>query len=221
MIIGLCGTIGSGKDTMADYLVNNYDFCRASFAGALKDALAQVFGWDREMLEGRTLQSRNWREQTDQWWSKRLDISNLTPRKMLQIFGTDVCRQHLHDDIWVASLENRMRKSTDNMVITDCRFPNEIQAIRNAGGKIVRIIRGPDPDWYNSAVSVNRGERNNLNWAISKFRMSNTGVHQSEWAWMGTEFDVVVDNNGTLDHLYQQITCLVQDLQASSLLQRE
>ena len=54
MIIGICGFIGSGKDTIADYLVNLHHFRRESFANTLKDAVAQVFGWDRTMLEGRT-----------------------------------------------------------------------------------------------------------------------------------------------------------------------
>ena len=50
MIIGVCGFIGSGKDTIADYLTNFHGFRRESFAGSLKDAVAQVFGWDRTML---------------------------------------------------------------------------------------------------------------------------------------------------------------------------
>ena len=48
MIIGICGFIGSGKDTIADYLVNFHGFRRESFANTLKDAVAAVFGWDRE-----------------------------------------------------------------------------------------------------------------------------------------------------------------------------
>ena len=66
MIIGICGFIGGGKDTIADYLVNVQHFRRVSFAGALKDAVSSVFGWNREMLEGRTQESRNWREQRDE-----------------------------------------------------------------------------------------------------------------------------------------------------------
>ena len=50
MIIGICGFIGSGKDTAADYLVNSHGFRRESFANSLKDAVAAVFNWDREML---------------------------------------------------------------------------------------------------------------------------------------------------------------------------
>ena len=65
MIIGIVGLIGSGKDTMADYLVNVHGFRRDSFAATLKDAVSAVFGWDRDMLEGRSRSSRAWREQPD------------------------------------------------------------------------------------------------------------------------------------------------------------
>ena len=58
MIIGVTGFIGSGKDTIADYLCTQHGFKRISFAASLKDAVASVFGWDREMLEGTTKSSR-------------------------------------------------------------------------------------------------------------------------------------------------------------------
>jgi hypothetical protein len=209
MIIGICGFIGSGKDTIADYLVNLHHFRRESFANTLKDAVAQVFGWDRTMLEGRTKQAREWREQVDPWWAERLGIPHLTPRYILQQWGTEVCRKNFHDDIWIASLENKLRNSRDDVVISDCRFPNEIQAIKAAGGRVVRVVRGPEPEWYDAAVSCNRGPNGNSTWALSGRKLEQLGVHASETAWVGTKFDVVLDNNGTLDDLYQQVKKLV------------
>ena len=211
MIIGVCGFIGSGKDTIADYLVNLHHFRRESFANTLKDAVSAVFGWDRTMLEGRTKQAREWREQVDPWWAERLDIPHLTPRYILQQWGTEVCRKGFHDDIWIASLENKLRNSRDDVVISDCRFPNEIRAIKQAGGIVVRVVRGPEPEWYNAAVSCNRGPNGNTNWALSGRRLEQLGVHTSETAWVGTKFNAVLDNNGTLDDLYRQIMHLVQD----------
>ena len=211
MIIGVCGFIGSGKDTIADYLVNFHGFRRESFASTLKDAVSQVFGWDREMLEGHSKESRAWRETPDPWWAKRLAMPHLTPRYILQNWGTEVCRQGFHDDIWIASLENKLRNSTDNVVISDCRFPNEIKAIKNAGGRVVRVVRGAEPEWYDAAVSRNRGPDGNTSWALSGRRLEQLGVHTSESAWVGTKFNAVLDNNGTLDELYQQIMHLAQD----------
>jgi len=205
MIIGICGFIGSGKDTVADYLTNFHEFRRESFANSLKDAVAQVFGWDRTMLEGRTKQAREWREQLDVWWSDRLKMPELTPRWVLQHWGTEVCRHGFHDDIWIASLENKLRHSQDDVVISDCRFPNEIAAIKRAGGQVVRVVRGPEPEWYDAALAFNRGENGNMRWATSKSQLNKLKIHASETAWVGTKFDAVLDNNGSLDDLYLQI----------------
>lgn len=203
MIIGVCGFIGSGKDTIADYLVNFHEFRRESFASTLKDAVSAVFGWDRTMLEGRTKEAREWREQVDPWWAARLDMPTLTPRWVLQYWGTEVCRKAFHDDIWIASLENKLRNSKDNVVISDCRFPNEIASIRNAGGQIVWVKRGELPEWYNIAVEANRGS----NVAINELKMLK--IHASETAWVNTEFDSIIDNNSTIDALYAQAQTLV------------
>ena len=216
MIIGFVGFIGSGKDTAADYLVNCHGFRRDSFANTLKDAVAQVFGWDRTLLEGRTAEARKWREQLDVWWSERLNIPELTPRWVLQQWGTEVCRQGFHDDIWIASLENKMRKTRDNIVISDVRFPNEIKAIHNAGGLVVRIKRGNDPDWYEAALSANRGPDGNSTWSLSKAKLERLGIHASETAWVGGAIDHTVINNTTIDDMCQQIKNLVSDLPAST-----
>jgi hypothetical protein len=211
MIIGVCGFIGSGKDTIADYLTNFHGFRRESFASTLKDAVAQVFGWDRTMLEGRTKQAREWREQVDPWWAERLHMATLTPRWILQYWGTEVCRAGFHDDIWIASLENKLRNSQDDVVISDCRFPNEIKAIKNAGGCVIRVVRGAEPSWYDAAVSVNRGANGNSTWALSHKKLEKLSIHASETAWVGTQFDAVLDNNSTLEDLYQQVKRLAQD----------
>jgi hypothetical protein len=207
MIIGICGLIGSGKDTIADYLQNIHQFRRESFAHTLKDAVACVFGWDRELIEGRTRQSREWREQVDSWWAERLNMPNLTPRYVLQHWGTEVARKGFHDDIWIASLENKLRKITDDVVISDCRFPNEIAAIKRAGGIVVRVHRGPEPEWYSIAQAANEHPQPNASSTI----LRDLGIHASETAWIGTQFDAVIDNNANgMDLLYQQVKHLVQ-----------
>lgn len=211
MIIGVCGFIGSGKDTIADYLVNFHEFRRESFATTLKDAVSAVFGWDRTMLEGRTKEDREWREQVDPWWAERLAMPALTPRWVLQYWGTEVCRRGFHDDIWIASLENKLRNSKDNVVISDCRFPNEVESIKRAGGKIVRVVRGQEPVWFKVAQEACYGDKKAIALMNDEFK-----VHASEWAWLGTEFDTVVYNNSSIEELYSQAKSLLYDLPAAS-----
>ena len=145
IIIGVSGLISSGKDTVADYLVNTHGFSRIAYAGVIKDATAAIFGWDRTLLEGRTKQSREWREQTDQWWAKKLDMPHFTPRWVLQNFGTELFRKHFHTDIWIYAVEHRLMNSTDNIAISDVRFPNEIKSIKDSGGICIRSHRCEDP----------------------------------------------------------------------------
>jgi hypothetical protein len=203
-IIGVCGFISSGKDTAADYLVNFHEFRRDSFAATLKDAVAAVFGWDRELLEGRTKEAREWREQIDLWWAKKLNMPELTPRWVLQYWGTEVCRRGFHDDIWIASLEARLRNSKDNIVISDCRFPNEIRAIKEAGGTVIWVQRGNLPSWHIMAANANNGD------AVAAAKLKQLGIHASETAWVGTSFDHIIDNNDTIDQLYLQLKAVVQ-----------
>jgi hypothetical protein len=209
MIIGFVGFIGSGKDTAADYLVNFHGYRRDSFAGPLKDAISLIFGWDRTLLEGRSIESREWREQVDEWWADRLGIPHLTPRFIMQHWGTEVLRNNFHDDIWIASLENKIRKTTDNIVISDVRFTNEIKSIHNSGGLVVRIKRGPDPEWYRDAINVNAGPTN-MSWAISKMRMEELKIHASETSWIGEEIDHTIENDGSIDSLFTNILKILE-----------
>jgi len=203
VIIGVCGFIGSGKDTVADYLVNFHEFRRESFADTLKDAVSAVFGWDRTLLEGRTKEAREWREEVDPWWAERLDMPTLTPRWVLQYWGTEVCRKSFHDDIWIASLENKIRNSKDDIIVSDVRFPNEVKAIKNQNGKMIWVQRGRLPKWYDTALEANAGS----NIAINELKIQK--IHASEWAWVGTKFDHTIHNDMKIDDLYNEVKALV------------
>jgi len=190
MIIGICGLIGSGKGTVADMLVDQHGFEKLSFADSLKDAVAAVFGWPRHLLEGDTDESRSWREQKDHWWADRLDMPNLTPRWVLQWWGTEVCRRGFHDDIWVASIESKLRDRTKNYVIPDTRFPNEIDMIARSGGTVWWVRRGDDPEWF---------QQYKLN------DITPQGIHPSEWAWARSQFNLIIDNNDSIETLRTKV----------------
>ena len=205
-IIAVAGLIGSGKDTIADYLCTFHGFKRLSFASSLKDAVSSVFGWDREMLEGSTKSSREWREQVDPWWAERLNMPNLTPRHILQQWGTDVLRNHFHDDIWIASVENKLRTAQDDIVITDCRFKNELTAIKRVGGITMRVNRGPNPSWYDIAVQYNNGAEFQK---LLLAELNDSGVHASEYSSVGLEYDHQIDNNSDLLQLYDKLNKVI------------
>lgn len=195
MIIGICGLIGSGKGTVADLLEQDYNFTKLSFADSLKDVVSATFGWSRSMLEGDTIESRKHREQVDTWWATRLGIPQLTPRWILQHWGTEVCRVGFHDDIWIASMEHKLiNLPVGNYVIPDTRFPNEINMIRNISGKVWKVSRGLDPDWFTAYI---------------KNDIIPANIHPSEWMWAKSTFDQVICNNGTLNDLQLKIQTLL------------
>ena len=188
MLIGLVGLIGSGKDTVADFLVKEHGFHRDSFAKSLKDAVSVIFGWDRALLEGATQESRMWRERIDPYWSNKLDKA-VTPRYILQHWGTEVMRGHFHDSIWIDSFTARYRGG--NIVLSDTRFINEINTIRDLKGKVVLVRRGPIP---------------------TQQEMQQRSVHQSEWDWIGQRFDYEIDNSGNLEDLRTQVGVMIRSL---------
>ena len=185
MLIGVVGLIGSGKGTVADRLEEKHGFRKDSFAKSLKDAVSCMFNWDREMLEGKTESSRYWREQPDKFWSEKFG-KPVTPRWVLQHFGTEVMRQNMHDAIWIDSC--LMRYNGTPTVIADTRFQNELKMIQKSGGILILVKRGELP---------------------SREEMEAKGAHKSEWDWMGWDFDFVIENDGTKEELFQKVDDLI------------
>jgi hypothetical protein len=202
MLIGLLGRIDSGKGTVAKELVNTYGFRQDSFASTLKDATAALFNWDRAMLEGDTPESREAREQVDVFWAEKLDIPNFTPRLALQLIGTDVFRNHFHQDIWILSVMARY-KDDENVVISDARFPNEVEAIREMGGRIIQVDRGEPPEWWECAKDAADGMIEAIERMDTHYK-----IHASEWAWANSNPDEVIYNNSGLDELYSMVKLL-------------
>lgn len=200
MLIGILGFMGSGKGTVADILHElRPSFEKASFADTVKDVAARIFDWPRHLLEGDTKESREFRETPDAFWSNKFG-REVTPRAMLQIIGTEAGRDVIHENIWVYSLEARIRLKKD-VIIPDTRFPNETDWIRSLGGFIVRVRRGPDPEWYETALRQNAGGFSGTN----MMEKSYPGVHLSEYAWIGQKTDYVLENDGSLEQLRAQI----------------
>jgi len=198
MIIGICGLIGSGKGTVADLLVEKHNFHKVSFADKLKDGVAQVFDWPRDMLEGDTKDSRQWRESEDEFWSKEIG-RKITPRYVLQIFGTECMRHGLYDDIWVSLVKKKILDNPDkHWIIPDTRFPNEVKMIKQLGGQVWRIKRGEDPEWFTDYVEGN---------------ITPTHAHPSEWMWAKIDFDHTIKNNTTVEDLHNKVEKIISDQQ--------
>lgn len=206
MIIGVVGFIGSGKGTAADILVKKHNFHKLSFADTVKDATAAIFGWPRNLLEGDTDESRAWREAKDEWWSEKFGY-DISPRLALQMMGTEAGRDVFHPDLWIHSLERKM-EMYPNVVIADVRFPNEIDFIQSKGGFVVRVKRGPDPEWYDTAHAANNKTFTHAPEAWDE--MEKSGIHYSEWAWIGSVMDYHLVNEGALSMLESDITHMLK-----------
>jgi hypothetical protein len=200
-IVAFVGFKSAGKNTAAIPLIERWNYWPISFADAMKDALASIFCWPRDLLEGITDESREWRERVDPWWASRLNIPDFTPRYAMRFFGTDVMRQHFNSELWVLNVERRIQILEDRpVVLIDARFANEIALARKYGGIVARIKRGPDPAWMDTARRANI-----LHDPAAEFTMRITGVHQSEWAWVGTDPDVTIPNDDSIDTLHTKV----------------
>jgi hypothetical protein len=212
-IIGVVGLIGSGKGAVAEYLVNSKGYKKLSFADPVKDAAAGIFGWSRVMLQGDTPESRAWREEKDEYWSKVLERP-FSPRIALQEIGTEVGRNYFHPDIWLRTLEKKMLddEGITNFVIDDCRFSNELELIKSMGGKIILVERGERPEWWNVAYNQNNGELTEDSLRMEKNFKT---IHPSEWKWISKatfEGAATIYNGGTVQDLENKIESIVNSL---------
>jgi adenylate kinase family enzyme len=177
-IIGLTGVKGSGKDTIADYLVHNYGYIKVAFADFIKNALKELFDWNNEDF------SQNKKEVKDPYWG-------VTPRKMCQEIGTEFLRVHCKDfislDFCLPNGENyqgtfhikRINKEITklleinknvNIVFSDIRFQDELDYIKKIGGKIIRLSRN---DSNKNEFSEHISEKNILDLKEVDYEISN------------------------------------------------
>jgi len=178
IIIGLGYKAQSGKDTVADRIVKkNPFFKKSAFAGNLKKACQAIFGLSNEQLWGHD------KARIDPFWG-------VAPREIMQRVGTECLRKNFRDDVWVKSLEHDIVSDyTRNHVITDVRFPNEAQAVKDWGGITVLVER----NWLSSNPTGNKLDGKALK-------------HDSETAMDAYDgWDYTIDNNGTLEELFDKI----------------
>lgn len=172
MIIGLCGFKNSGKDTVAAYLVKEHGFERKAFADPLKRSVAALLGIPFSEVD---------RLKNDPEARVSLTIhqglGQQTFREFLQRFGTESHRDVFGQDFWLDhTLPVRGFYPGRAIVVTDVRFSNEADRIRQLGGTI----------WY-----------------ISRAQKESSDTHSSEK--IDFTIDEIIDNTGTFDELYQNV----------------
>jgi len=131
MLIGISGSAGAGKDTLAEYLWRTHTFTRIAFADPMKRATQAIFGLSDEQTWSRDL-----KEISIPYWG-------LSPRRMFQMVGTDAMQGTFGRDVWLKrwKLSYEMVKDSENVVVPDVRFPQEAELIRELGGYIIQLNR--------------------------------------------------------------------------------
>ena len=208
-VIGVSGFAGSGKDSFANIFVEKYGYTKISMADSIKDMLSVVFGWDREMLQGATPESRLWRETPDEFWSSVLEYP-FTPRKAMTTIGTNLFRVHFHKDIWVQSVKKKILDVGTNVIIPDLRFGNEIEMMRDIGACLFEIERGERPEWYERALKENLLIQDGiLPGTNESMEFLYPEVHESEYRWIGLNKPcVLVNNSGSLQDLQKYVSMI-------------
>lgn len=152
MILGLSGKKQAGKSTVAKHLVEHHGFTEISWAEPLKEIIGkQLLGLtDEQMSDGEL------KEKKDPLWGE-------TPRRLLQLIGTECFRAIVDPDFWVKigvrNIHNLQKQGIENFVISDCRFPNEMFAVKELlGGHSVRIVKEGQisNDFHGSEVALDK-----------------------------------------------------------------
>ena len=183
-IIGLSGQAGAGKDETGSFICKNYGpWFTNAWAKNLKEGCMVFFGLTRDQVY-----TQEGKETVDEFWGE-------TPRRILQRVGTDLFRNHYDEDFWVKSMKRTLFGTKEdpidhNWVVTDCRFPNEADAIREWGGEVWHIVRPGHAELAGDA---------------------NAQQHASETSMDGYQhFSEVIVNDGTLEELKDKIQTLME-----------
>jgi hypothetical protein len=128
MIVAFGYQKGSGKDTAAEYLHDEWGFRTISFAGAIKEGCMDFFGLTANQVYGSE------KEVVDSTWG-------VTPRHILQYVGTDLIRNQFDQEIWVKRAMKEIDRVGGDWDISDLRFPNEAEAVKARGGLVIRLDR--------------------------------------------------------------------------------
>lgn len=136
-LVGIHGPLNGGKDTAANYLQAKFPdkFGRYAFASPLKNACTVLFGFTKEQMEDRIL-----KEEVDPFWE-------FSPRKAMQLLGTEYGREMLRKDVWIkrAELEHmKNAKLHKGTVITDVRFENEAEWVRAHPHSVLIYLEVPN-----------------------------------------------------------------------------
>lgn len=135
LLIGLTGRAGTGKDTVAAYLEDQYAFTVLAFADPLRDMLGALL--QHVDVDGAWMVERALKEQP-------VHVIGASYRALAQTLGTEWGRNTVHPDLWLRIAEYRANQALgmgSNVVITDVRFPNEAAWLRRAGGTLLRLRR--------------------------------------------------------------------------------
>jgi hypothetical protein len=169
-IIAFSGRKQSGKTVCCEFLQglltsNGYkDVVIYNFADPLKeDICINMFGLTYDQCYG---EDDNKNELVDAYWEDK----QLTARDLMQLVGTDMFRK-LNNNVWVNALINKIKRSNHEIVIvSDCRFPNEIEAIKQNNGLVFRLNRNPHKSDHISECIL---DANKYNWTNFSSVISN------------------------------------------------